>query len=120
MGAPAEAAVRAAVNTVGDPCSAAHGMPIGIEDMGLVEHLGIEEDGRVSVRLRLTSPCCGMIGYFIEGVTERVSAVPDVRSVDVTVDAGLDWEPSMMSDRAREQRRENLRGLGIPLSIARV
>ena len=49
--APSEAEVRDRINTVGDPCSAAHGTPLGLEDMGLVEAVDIAADGGVQVRL---------------------------------------------------------------------
>ncbi|WP_433503152.1 metal-sulfur cluster assembly factor [Pseudonocardia halophobica] len=115
MPAPSEAEVRDRINTVGDPCSAAHGMPLGLTDMGLVETVAVGDDGAVEVRLRLTSPCCGMVGYFVDEVSRRVGELPGTSAVDVSVDAGLDWTPDMMSDRARATRRAHLTELGIPL-----
>jgi metal-sulfur cluster biosynthetic enzyme len=113
--APSESAVRDRINTVGDPCSAAHGMPLGLADMGLVEGVDVGPDGAVAVRLRLTSPCCGMVGYFVDEVGKRVGELDGATAVDVTVDSGLDWSPDMMSDRARAHRRARLTELGIPI-----
>lgn len=112
---PSEEAVRDRINTVGDPCSAAHGMPLGLDDMGLVEQIEISPDGAVRVRLRLTSPCCGMVGYFVDEVSRRVSDLNGATAVVVSVDAGLDWSPDMMSDAARATRRARLTELGIPV-----
>jgi metal-sulfur cluster biosynthetic enzyme len=109
-----ESAVRDRINSVGDPCSAAHGMPLGLADMGLVEGVDVDPDGSVAVRLRLTSPCCGMVGYFVDEVGRRVGELDGATAVEVTVDSGLDWSPDMMSDRARARRREHLTELGIP------
>jgi metal-sulfur cluster biosynthetic enzyme len=113
--APSEPAVRERINTVGDPCSAAHGTPLGLADMGLVERVEVAADGAVRVRLRLTSPCCGMVGYFVDEVSRRVGDLDGATSVDVTVDAGLDWTPDLMSDAARARRSAHLTELGIPI-----
>jgi metal-sulfur cluster biosynthetic enzyme len=103
------------LNSIGDPCSAAHGQAMGIVDMGLIERLVIDPAGRVEVRLRLTSPCCGMVGYFIEEAKARVGALAGVAEVAVDADHGLDWSPAMMSEEAQRRRRARLRGLGIAI-----
>lgn len=106
--------VRACLNTIGDPCSVAHGLSLGITDMGLVESVDIDGAGHVKIALRLTSPCCGMIGYFMDEARTRVGELSAVTSVSVEVDRGLDWSPDMMSDAAKRRRRAHLRELGIP------
>ncbi len=108
-----EAVVLACLNTIGDPCSAAHGQGMGIVDMGLIERLAIDPTGQVEIRLRLTSPCCGMVGYFIEEAKTRVGAIAGVAGVAVEADHGLDWSPTMMSEDAQRRRRVRLRTLGI-------
>ena len=120
MAAPTEARIRAEINTIGDPCSAAHGMPLGMTDMGLVEAVRVAPGGEVDVRLRLTSPCCGMVGYFVDEITRRVSSLDGVGAVAVSVDHGLDWTPAMMSEEARRARRARLTSLGIPATPASV
>jgi metal-sulfur cluster biosynthetic enzyme len=108
-----EDVVLACLNTIGDPCSAAHGQAMGIVDMGLIESLAIDPTGHVEIQLRLTSPCCGMVGYFIEEAKKRVGGLAGVAGVAVEADHGLDWSPSMMSEDARRRRRARLRDLGI-------
>jgi metal-sulfur cluster biosynthetic enzyme len=107
-------AIRREINSIGDPCSVAHGTPMGLEDMGLIERINLDDDGNVEVALRLTSPCCMNVGYFDVETRKRVSKVPGVRSVEVSTDRGLDWDPSMMSDDAKRRRRESLLRRGIP------
>lgn len=108
-----EADVREQVNQIGDPCSVASGTPMGLTDMGLVERVDIEAQGKVQVHLRLTSPSCYQLGYFTEEIITRVSALDGVESVEVHSDKGLDWTPDMMSDDAKRRRREHLDKLGI-------
>jgi metal-sulfur cluster biosynthetic enzyme len=116
MTPPARKVVRERLNTIGDPCSVAHGISLGIDDMGLVESVDIDDAGRVDIRIRLTSPCCGMIGYFMDEATTRIGALEGVKQVDVRVDQGLDWSPDMMSDSAKERRNAQLRSRGIPVA----
>ena len=105
--------VRLAVNGVGDPCSVATGTPMGLVDMGLLEHAEITGDGDLVVQLRLTSPSCYQIGYFTHEIKQRCGEIDGVRSVEVRADAGLVWTPSMMSDDAKRRRRESLARKGI-------
>lgn len=107
------AAIRRALNTIGDPCSAGCGTPMGIEEMGLVEAVDVDDAGNVVIRLRLTSPTCHMVSYFKVESEERALKVAGVRSVRATSDIGLDWTPDMMSPAATARRRAALRVKGI-------
>ncbi len=106
--------IRRALDTIGDPCSVANGTPMGLQEMGLVEDIRLDDDGNVAIRLRLTSPTCMMIGYFDVEAKRRVQQIAGVRSVEVTADRGLDWTPDLMSDAAKQRRRAALRARGIP------
>jgi metal-sulfur cluster biosynthetic enzyme len=109
------AEIRRELDTIGDPCSVAHGTPMGLDEMGLVEAVHLDADGNVQIHLRLTSPTCMMVGYFGVEARSRIGQLPGVRSVEVTADLGLDWTPDQMSDAARTRRRELLRSRGIPM-----
>lgn len=101
--APTEAAVRERLANVVDPCSEANGTDLHILEMGLLR--GIEIDGGcVTVDLRLTSPHCMMVPFFVERIGEEVGAHPTVETVDVTHDAGLSWTPEMITESGREKR----------------
>src|SRR3712207_6399678 len=97
--------VRARLNEVIDPCSAAAGARLSVLDMGLVRAIDIE-GSQVTVCLRLTSPGCMMVPYFIREVEERIGALPGVGSVVCRTDLGLEWEPSMMTPLAVERLAE--------------
>jgi metal-sulfur cluster biosynthetic enzyme len=109
--------IRRVLDTIGDPCSVAHGVPMGLDEMGLVEDVAVDSDGHVAIRLRLTSPTCVMVSYFKIQAEERVLKLPGVRSVDVVNDLGLDWSPEMMSPAAKARRRAALRARGVPASV---
>ncbi len=92
-----EAAVRAELNEILDPCSIVAGAQAGIEEMGLVRRLRMRDaPGGVAVELRIgvTEPGCMMGASFAIKARERVEALAGVVSVDVELDHAADWEPS--------------------------
>jgi metal-sulfur cluster biosynthetic enzyme len=103
---PSALAVREKLDRIVDPCSEARGTDISIVEMGLLKRIEIEE-GVVDVELRITSPSCMMVGYFIEQANERVGTLPGVEEVNLRTDAGLSWREGMMSETAKERRREH-------------
>lgn len=105
--------IRRALDAIGDPCSVGSGVPMGIEEMGLVESVDVDPDGNVVIKLRLTSPTCHMVSYFKVEAEDRALRVPGVRTVRAVSDIGLDWSPEMMSPAAKERRRAALRAKGI-------
>jgi metal-sulfur cluster biosynthetic enzyme/alkylhydroperoxidase family enzyme len=105
--------IRQLLNTVGDPCSVANGTPLGLVDMGVIGDVTISRDRQIVIPLRLTSPSCYMVGYFIEEIRTKLSTLTDVEQIDVRPDLGLDWTPEMMTENGKERRRNSLalRGL---------
>jgi metal-sulfur cluster biosynthetic enzyme len=103
-------AVREKLREIVDPCSAARGTDNDVISMGLLD--SIEIDGTdVTVQMRLTSPTCFMVPYFIRETEERVGGLEGVDSVTLETDAGMEWQPSMMSEDAKRRREEYLDGL---------
>ncbi|MFJ7078929.1 metal-sulfur cluster assembly factor [Streptomyces sp. NPDC098781] len=101
------------INSVGDPCSVAHGSPLGLVDMGMVESVVVGGDGHLRVGMRLTSPSCYMVGYFAEEIRERLADLPRITQVTVEFDNGLDWTPQLMTESGRHKRRQALAARGI-------
>ena len=106
------AEVRALLDGIEDPCSVAHGVPMGLDEMGLIAAVSID-GGAVTVSMRLTSPCCLMVGHFSEETRVRVGDLPWVTSVELVHDTGYDWDPSMIAPAA-EQRRQLALGVVPP------
>ena len=96
--------VRDALREVVDPCSTATGSNLDIVEMGLVKNIQVN-DGDVRVEMRLTTPACHMVPYFIEEIEERVGALSGVESVEVETDDGMGWNTEMMSEEAKEKRQ---------------
>jgi metal-sulfur cluster biosynthetic enzyme len=93
--------VRTALEQVIDPCSAAHGRPLNVWEMGLVRNLDVA-DGVVTLQLYLTSPVCTMIGKFHEQAEDALLGLPGIDEVVIVPDSGLDW-PGMPA-RAQANR----------------
>lgn len=100
--------IRRELDEIKDPCSMASGVPLGLDEMGLIDSIEIGTDGAVILRLRLTSPFCHMIGYFKNEATRRVSALPGVTAVTLEADNGLDWSPSRISIEGQAKREVQL------------
>ncbi len=103
------AAARTALDAVPDPCSVAAGAPLGLEEMGLVKDLDIDDAGRAEVALRLTSPSCLMHGYFIDEIEGHLLQVEGVNEVAISFDHGEEWEPNHIRADIRRRREEELR-----------
>ena len=81
-------------------------IPASIVDLGLVYVVSAQplEDGhRVTVRMTLTAPACGIGPVLVEDVRRQVLAVPGVKDADVELVFDPPWDPSRMSEAARLQ-----------------
>ena len=102
------AQIIAELDKIKDPCSLASAMAMGLDEMGLVDTIELDEDGGVLVKLRLTSPFCHMIGYFKKEAMARIADLPGVTGVDLKADNGLDWSPSRIKPAAAARRTQYL------------
>lgn len=102
------ARIRHELDAIKDPCSMASGVPLGLDEMGLVDTVAVGDDGAVEVSLRLTAPFCHMIGYFKTETDRIVGALPGVTSVSLVGDNGLDWSPSRISPAGQAKRAARL------------
>ncbi|WP_164010830.1 metal-sulfur cluster assembly factor [Pyxidicoccus trucidator] len=91
---------RARIQDIPDPCSLATGVPLGIGEMGLIQSLDCTE-GRVTVRLHITSPMCMMAAYFMREIEQRLTGQEGVASVHVEFDQDLQWTPGDIHPDAR-------------------
>jgi len=105
-----EAAVRAALDQVCDPCSIAAQAPVSILDMGLVRDWSVDKNGNLVVRMALTSPSCTMGPHMMRAAEQLLSAIPGVSSARVEVDPTVFWTPADMTETGRaalDSRRQN-------------
>lgn len=78
-------------------------IPVNIVDLGLIYDIQHDEEGNVSVKMTLTSQGCPSALAIPEQVKARVSALPDVRDVNVQIVWEPAWTPHMISEAARKQ-----------------
>lgn len=97
-----EARVIEVLRTVYDP-----EIPVNIYDLGLIYGVDVGPDGRVQIRMTLTSPMCPVAGSLPGDVKSRVESVDGVTSADVE----LVWDPPWTMDQLSEAARLQL-GLG--------
>jgi metal-sulfur cluster biosynthetic enzyme len=101
-----EEGIRAAINTIIDPCSRAAGAPAGLTDMGLIRKLDIwatETGVGVRVVIGVTEYGCMLGPAFVTEVDRLVRGLPGVDSLSVELDAAFDWLPEDMSPAYQEE-----------------
>ncbi|HEY0179537.1 MAG TPA: putative Fe-S cluster assembly protein SufT [Dokdonella sp.] len=80
-------------------------IPVDIVELGLVYDCELErlDDGRrkVSVRMTLTAPGCGMGDILVDDVRTKLETIPTVAEADVELVFDPPWNHSMMSEAAR-------------------
>jgi len=79
-------------------------IPINVVDLGLVyeaEVAPMEGGRRVSIRMTLTAPGCGMGDILVDDVRSKVELIPTVVEADVELVFDPPWNRSMMSEAAR-------------------
>ncbi|HPP83958.1 MAG TPA: putative Fe-S cluster assembly protein SufT [Rubrivivax sp.] len=82
-------------------------IPVDIVELGLVYVCDVlpNDDGkyRISIKMTLTAPGCGMGEAIAAEATDKLLALPGVESCEVEVVFDPPWERSMMSEAAQLQ-----------------
>ena len=99
-GAPTgpEERLRATLRQVYDP-----EIPVNIVDLGLVYGIDWPEEGRVRIRMTMTSPGCPVAGVLHDEVKAAAERVPGIREAEVDLVWDPPWHPDRMSPRAKQQ-----------------
>ncbi|MEH0580569.1 metal-sulfur cluster assembly factor [Streptomyces sp. B21-108] len=118
--------VREVLNTIVDPCSITAGVPAGMDDMGLITGIQVDDDGaggqRIGVRFGLTDPTCMLLGSFANEARERLARLPGVTAVDVTLDHAMEWTEGLLApdyQRRLTEHRAERRARLLPLTPVR-
>ena len=91
-----EEVVKEALKDVIDP-----ELGYNVVDLGLIYGVAIQ-DGSVEVMMTMTTPGCPASNYIQEGAHRRLLAVDGVVDARVSVVWSPPWEPSLMSDDAKQ------------------
>ncbi len=82
-------------------------IPVNIVDLGLIYDLTLEpvapQGHKVSVKMTLTAPGCGMGPVIAADAKSKLEAVPGVNSAEVTIVWDPAWNPRMISPEGRQQ-----------------
>tara|TARA_B110000263_G_C15209666_1_gene464602 strand:- start:616 stop:948 length:333 start_codon:yes stop_codon:yes gene_type:complete len=77
-------------------------IPIDLWNLGLIYNVEIKED-TVNILMTLTTPGCTMIGVISEDVKNKLLALEKINTVNVDITFDPIWDPSMMTDYAKEK-----------------
>lgn len=79
-------------------------IPVNIYDLGLIYGLDVDESqGKVTVRMTLTTPGCPVAQTFPSVVENAVAQVPGVNEAHVELVWDPPWTPERLSEAARLQ-----------------
>jgi metal-sulfur cluster biosynthetic enzyme len=76
---------------------------VNIVDLGLVYDVAIAAGGSVAIEMTLTTPGCPLGGYLDDEMRACLAQLPQVRDVAIRLVWEPPWDPTAMSDLAREQ-----------------
>ncbi|AGK58155.1 hypothetical protein HYPDE_32408 [Hyphomicrobium denitrificans 1NES1] len=73
-----------------------------IVDLGLVYDVAVADSGIAHIMMTTTTRGCPATNYLVEGARAAAETVPSIQAVEVELTYDPPWEPSMMSDDAKE------------------
>ena len=76
-------------------------IPVDIYELGLVYDVSVDEAGRASIRMTLTSPACPAAEALPPEVETKARGVPGVTSVSLELVWEPPWTPERMSEAAK-------------------
>lgn len=76
-------------------------IPVDIVNLGLVYDISVEE-GKVHVKMTLTSPGCPTAGEMVHEAQVLIEEIPGVKEASIEVVWDPPWDPSRMSEDARQ------------------
>ncbi len=78
-------------------------IPVNIVDLGLVYDVQIQENGRVYIRMTLTTPGCSMGSSISRDAKLKVSGLEGVTEVIVDIIWDPPWSQHMISEAGRKK-----------------
>ncbi|HET8562410.1 MAG TPA: iron-sulfur cluster assembly protein [Candidatus Binatia bacterium] len=77
-------------------------IPVNIVDLGLVYDVQVNDD-KVAVKMTLTAPGCGMGAMIANDARQKILTLDDVTEASVDLVWDPPWNPSMMSEEAKQK-----------------
>ena len=76
-------------------------IPVDIYELGLIYDVRVSEEGSIEIDITLTSPSCPVAETMPEEVKQKVSALDEVKDVEVIMVFEPTWTKDMMSEEAK-------------------
>lgn len=76
-------------------------IPVNIYDLGLIYESKVDENGKVSVLMTLTSPNCPVAESMPAQVQEEISFLTGVTKVDLEITFDPPWDQEMITEEAK-------------------
>ena len=93
---PLEEDIRLVLKSVYDP-----EVPVDIYDLGLVYNFSVNCEGKVDVKMTLTSPACPVAGTLPIEVESKIKDIDGVTQCNVDLVWDPPWNPGMMTEAAK-------------------
>lgn len=93
---PLEEDIRLVLKSVYDP-----EVPVDIYDLGLVYNFSVNCEGKVDVKMTLTSPACPVAGSLPIEVESKIKDIDGVTQCNVDLVWDPPWNPAMMTEAAK-------------------
>ena len=93
---PLEEDIRLVLKSVYDP-----EVPVDIYDLGLVYNFSVNCEGKVDVKMTLTSPACPVAGTLPIEVESKIRDIDGITQCNVDLVWDPPWNPSMMTEAAK-------------------
>ena len=77
-------------------------IPIDLWNLGLIYNIDIEKD-TINILMTLTTPGCTMVDIIAQDIKNKLLSLEKVNTVNVQTTFDPLWEPSMMTDYAKEK-----------------
>ena len=93
---PLEEEILSTLKTVYDP-----EVPVDIYELGLIYDFSVNCEGKVDVKMTLTSPACPVAGSLPIEVETKIKAIPGITQCNVDLVWDPPLGPTMMTEAAR-------------------
>ena len=98
MAVPTPEEIKEALRPVQDP-----EIRLGVVDLGLIYDINVEPDGKVQIKMTLTTPACPYGEMLVTQVHKEVARMEGVTDVEVILVWDPPWNPeTMASDYAKD------------------
>lgn len=88
--------IMGALETVVDP-----ELGVDIVNLGLVYDIEMDEEGKTTVTMTLTSMGCPLAGTIVEDIKNTLKDIPEVKETDVNITFNPPWSRDRMSRYAK-------------------